>query len=367
VGERGKLLERLRAMALDTLLGRERPGLRRSTARRVAEKVALDIVGNRFAAWDPVHESAFNLAYYGEKIPSVLLKTLVEKACDEMFFGYVLTPELAKKSVIGARALYLGKCICRSSGRVNDLYRASDGGGREARSRGSAGRKTERSGTGRGRSGRSVQHGRSGQRGRDETREVYMILGEEESRPSLDGIIDVYQSLRKRDIEPIADPSLHDILEEFSRWRSEGSSRYAMAHFWEKTYPFYEILLDHEDYTDAWLRTMDANNKAWRVHRDILLPWIDAMYSTRGAIFSSMVIFDAPYTICSCPGPENAGGCLLFNWHYYSGNQGAIKYNEEGQRRDGFGNVLPCKKYPERMRCDCLGCGCDHSLEEDSE
>jgi hypothetical protein len=136
------------------------------------------------------------------------------------------------------------------------------------------------------------------------------------------------------------------------------------------TYPYWELLLEHGEFTPVWKDSQLKTGKARRIHKETLIAIVEALYKARGTVFSAMSMFDAKYAICSCPGPESDGGCLLFNWHYYSGIDPAVKHNQDlrfGQRKDRQGNVLPCKKYPERQTRDCLGCGCEHEPEPEED
>lgn len=87
----------------------------------------------------------------------------------------------------------------------------------------------------------------------------------------------------------------------------------------------------------------------------------------RAAVFAHREAAGLPYAVCSCPGPEADGGCMLTNWHYAGGDDEILLPNESlgfGRRCDPGGRVLPCREHPERSGRPCLGCGCDHAQRE---
>ena len=75
-----------------------------------------------------------------------------------------------------------------------------------------------------------------------------------------------------------------------------------------------------------------------------------------------MKLIDTPYTICSCPTPENGGGCTLTNWYYYGRSNESLLPNTGhfGRRTDEAGSLMPCRYFPVRAKRQCMGCGCDH-------
>jgi hypothetical protein len=56
---------------------------------------------------------------------------------------------------------------------------------------------------------------------------------------------------------------------------------------------------------------------------------------------------------------------VLTNWYYFGQlNSSLIPADDHhGRRRDASGQVLPCRYFPVRARRDCVGCGCNHSLD----
>lgn len=319
---KNEILEKLKEVIWEKLIGKDNQKLKRSVSRRVIEKIALYILESRLSSLGPIHKGAFNITYFLEKIPLVFTKTVLEEICKTLFYGLVIPVQRVKEVVINSKAASLGRCICRYSGKVQDLYSPYKN-------------------------------------------KIYMALEGKEANLYLDKMIDKYIKLKENDTETCKD--LKKIFDKFVCCRENNDKYYSMENFWKETFPFWEILINHEDYTPAWKNSLTANNHALEINRDLLCEWVDAIYYTRGVIFTSMSLVDAKYTICSCPGPENDGGCILFNWHFYSGNEPVVIHNSNdcfGQRRDKFGNPLPCNKYKERASLYCLGCGCKHNLQD---
>ncbi len=297
------------------LRGRLDPRIKDSVARRMTQRVALAVLGNKLAAWKPVHEGAILLASEAEALPVETLHRIFEEICGVLLVGHVVPLPRVREDIRAATDWYLGKCICRQAERVHDLYRP----------------------------------------GGDE---VYLLGSEQACQPWLDRLVDVFERLRGSD--DITSAGAVDLLQRMATLRRVGDDGYGVAAFMELGHPYYEILLDHPRYVQQWRETMRRNKRTWRMHPDLLEAWAELMYFTRGAVFTSMVVVDERYTICTCPGPENDGGCLLFNWTFHSGNPNVLAASIEGQRKDDQGEALPCARFPERQERPCFGCGCDH-------
>ncbi len=292
------------------------PRVKRSVARRVTQKVALAVLNNRLSAWEPVHERAMALTTAAEGLPDPQFHKLFEELTSLLLVGYVMPIQAVRMAIQEASDWYLGLCVCRQARRVEDLY-LPDG----------------------------------------ET--VYLTNTEEECRPWLDRLVDAHERLGADD--EITSAELSQLLGRLALRRAEGDPAYGVGQFFAQSWPHFEILLDHPDYSGTWRETMKKNRRVWRVHPELLLAWVDLAWFTRGVVFTSMAAVDERYTICSCPGPENDGGCILFNWTYYSGNPNVVvpaRDQWNGQRQDEQGVILPCAHFPERRSKACFGCGC---------
>lgn len=301
------------------------PRVKDSIARRVSEMAATAVIGNRLSAWSPMHETAMRLAWNTEKIPLEVSRKLWVELCSVLLRGQVIPLQHVRQYIDEATDWYLGMCICRQSERVRDLYRA-------------------------------------------ESNAVYLAGPEEKCRPYLDRFLDTYLELQ-REGDVYTSDALKVLLSELVALRKRGDAAYGTGLFWEKTHPYFEILLNHPDFIEEWRETMGKNKRLWRFHPRLLKEWVNLAYFTRGSVFTSMTMVDARYTICTCPGPENDKGCILYNWHFYSGNEAVLSFNEDqahGQLKDGMGRVLSCKRFAARRDKACFGCGCDHQ-EEGSE
>jgi len=288
------------------------PRIKDAVARRVTQKVALFVLGNRLASWDPVHKNAVRTFCEMEGLPQADFHRLWEELCGVLVTGAVVPLEEVHQAIDEARSCHIGACVCRSSRRVRDL-RGADG-------------------------------------------RVHLLASEPDCQPWMDRLLDAWRPLRCRPHR--TNPALARILDDCI------ASDTRPSRFFEATWPWFEILLDHPRFTGVWLESMTRNDKTWEVDREVLHAWVDLCWYTRGNIFTSMVVVDEPYTICTCPGPEVDGGCLLFNWHHYSGNPYVVKVREARQRRDADGRPLPCAWFPERGNRDCYGCGCQHTMDE---
>jgi hypothetical protein len=162
-------------------------------------------------------------------------------------------------------------------------------------------------------------------------------------------------------------PRLLEAIDRTAGARRRGTAGGTLDDLLAAVWPQWEILLEHPAYDTCWLEGLAKNRKVWAVAKPLAHAWVDALYRARGVIFTHMEAVGLPYAVCSCPGPEADRGCMLTNWHYFSGNDEILLPNEGeafGRRRDPQGRVLPCRKHPERGGKGCLGCGCDHAAEE---
>jgi energy-converting hydrogenase Eha subunit C len=307
---------RLASTLYRRLRGRLDPRIKDTVTRRMTQRVALAVLGNKLAAYGPIHEGAILLATQAEALPVETLHRIFEEICGVLLIGYVVPIEQVRQDIREATDHYIGMCICRQAERVHDLHRP-------------------------------------------DSDEVYLLGTAAARRPWMDRLIDVFEDLRGQDT--VTSSPLLDILQRQSTLRRVGDPDYGPGPFWEASWPYQEILLDHPRYVGQWRETMRANRRTWRVHPRLLEAWAELAWFTRGAVFTSMAIVDERYTICTCPGPENDGGCLLFNWTYHSNNPHVLAPHAASQRTDTAGEPLPCARFEERQARPCFGCGCDHS------
>jgi len=298
------------------------PRLKGAVTRRLIEKITLYILEKRIAAWDPIHKNAVRAALYFVKPPLILNRALIERFSEDFFGGHVIPFQTVIDRVRQARRAFLGKCICRHAGIVNDLSVRTLG--RES---------------------------------------PYLLTNEEESREVLDEIVRRYLDGGDAAGEDRNGPEIREVFRTLLERRRRGSKDYSLAALWEMFYPHFEIFLEHPDYITEFREAMAKNRKVWEISPGLLEALIEPLHKTRGQIFTSMSIIDSYYAICTCPGPEIDGGCLIYNWHYYSGNEPIIRYNTDlyfGQRTNDTERVMPCERFDARESKPCIGCGCEH-------
>jgi hypothetical protein len=237
----------------------------------------------------------------------------------ELLNGIVLSLQQVREEVLTSdELLFIGHCACRGSGIAHDLE----------------------------------QQGR-----------VFTLLPPGDNRLLLDRLLDAYE--RRGDIAKRGTGArLLRILDRLARLRAAGSDAYCMESLLRWTYPHWELLPVRKGYTTRWVRSMQNNGKAYPVDPVLALELVNIWYFSRGAVFNSMKCAGAQYTICSCPTPENEGGCVLTNWYYYGGMNHSLEPSRDyhGVRVDDQGTPLPCRYFPVRARRPCIGCGCIHSI-----
>jgi hypothetical protein len=331
-----KLDERdLHVRVLDALLrvpgtGRLKPGV----LRRTAEKLARGILESRISSKDPVHFGALDLIHRLNEVDDRWAREILLAVGRYALRGRVIPVQRLHEVLDEAREAYLARCPCRASGRVKEEEATGGAGGSAAGTRRTPGRA-----------------GDAGS-GTDDAGDLLAPVLRAWSEPA---------------VRSATGPKLAAALDGAERARRKGPARNALDGLWRATWPYWEVLVEHPGYDDAWLRGLTKNAKVWRIHRRLLHPWVDLIYADRGVVFTHMEAAGLPYAICSCPGPETDGGCMLTNWHYFSDNDEILLPNEtagHGRRRDAAGRLLPCRKHEARKGRPCLGCGCDHEREE---
>ena len=298
------------------------PRLKGAITRRLIEKITLAVLEKRVSAWDPIHKNAVRAARFFTKPQLYLNRAILERVSADFLNGQVIPYQAVIDRIRQAKRAYLGTCICRHSGVVNDL--------------------TVLSGN------RAVP---------------YLLTDAETNREVLDGVVDRYLEVESWSGDARNGPGIRGVFETLLEDRRRGNGAYTLATLWKRIYPHFEIFLEHPDYIPEFQVAMAKNRKIWEVNPGLLEALIEPLHRTRGQIFTSMSIIDSFYAICSCPGPEIDGGCLIYNWHYFSECEPVIRYNTDlhhRQRTNGQGEVLPCERFAERGTKPCLGCGCEH-------
>ncbi len=302
----------LRALASEHLA--EHHGQLKSTVRRrLARQASAHILGHWLTAWDPVHLNGMRAAMQGEAWLRRFGGALVAVACERILHGHVLAVQRVLALIDDAHAAALGRCVCRAAKITADL------------------------------------HGPDGR--------VYLVGDAAAHATCWEGIA-AARAQEPNETEPALVAAIDQATQE-TTWNASQRLEY----LWQQSYPMWEILLVHRDYTRAWNDNLRRQRKAWPVARPLLKALVSAHYVSRGAIFTGMELFEQPYAICTCPGPENDRGCSLVHWHYFSDNPHALYANTDdfhGQARLPDGTVAPCQRFAARHHRPCLGCGCQH-------
>ena len=300
------------ARVLDVLLRSAGPGLKPGILHRTAQKVAALILRWPGSSKDFIHFTTLAAVHDLGDREDPLSEQVILALSRYVLRGKVIPVQRLQALLQEAQAGYLARCPCRASGRVQDLDVAlPEAAGDQA---------------------------------------------------LLAAILDLWQDSRVR--EETA-PPLARRLERVARARCEGRKGGSLRDLQAEVWPYWEILLDHPGYDPCWRKGLSSNHKVWKLPLRLLSLWVDALYQSRGVVYTHMEAVGLPYAICSCPGPEADRGCILTHWHYFSGNDEVLLPNTTeafGQRKDSSGAVLPCKKHPERSNRPCLGCGCEHPL-----
>ncbi len=316
-----ELIEKKRlADFLAEALSKDRyPGLKRSVARRMADRIGDYLLWRRESSIPFIHELIVLLPWWISNLPGAVVKGLREIGLEYVLNGKIIPIQVVWEQLLASDPVYIGHCACRSSGVVDDLKK--DG-------------------------------------------RTFCLVSGKENRQLADRLADRYESLKMRyGKAPDTDDVHIEFLERLISARRNGDSSYGVEMILEKTYPHWEFLPVKEDFTQSWIRSLHKNKKAHMIHPELAFEFATILYLARGTIFTSMRLFDTPYTICSCPSPENDGGCTLTNWYYYGMSNKSLLPNESGwgRRKDNDGQVLHCDKFEIRSRRKCIGCGCKHN------
>ncbi|MBF0227210.1 MAG: hypothetical protein HQK76_17325 [Desulfobacterales bacterium] len=307
----------------DAIVKDEKPELKRSVARRMANKIATYLLWRRSTTIPLIHELVVLLPWWISNMGFDVINNIRDIGLDYILNGVVVPIQTVWKEVLDSPVIYLGHCVCRSSGLVDDLKHNN---------------------------------------------KIVTLLSNEDNLILLERFMNRYYDLKDRynGNIPDTDKKYIDLCEKLENFKINGSPEYAIQTLLQATYAEWEILPVLEKYTPNWIRSMHKNKKAHLIHKELLFEIVNIQFLSRGSIFSSMKVIDSPYTICTCPTPENDGGCVLTNWYYWARSDSSIIPNElvHGRRKDENGELLPCRFFPLRKSKSCIGCGCAHSLPE---
>ncbi|MCL4233752.1 MAG: hypothetical protein KJ042_04450 [Deltaproteobacteria bacterium] len=309
---------------IDALRATSPPGIEETAIRRMARRIGDYFLWRREPTIPVIHELLVLAPWWLANIPADVFARLRDIGLEYVLNGAVKPVQAVWTELLSAPIVYMGHCTCRSSRVVEDLY------ARE--------------------------------------KQVYLDVDEREANVLLDRFTDRFVALESRfgGAIPDCDAAFVDLARGLARARDRGHPSYRLETLLERTYPFWEFLPVIEPYTPTWIRSLNKNHKARMLHRELAFELATIMYLGKGVAFSTMQCFDQPYCICSCPTPENGGGCVLTHWYYASGSDHSLLPSDEhhGRRRDEHGELLPCDNFPIRAERACIGCGCVHGHAE---
>ncbi len=313
--EKNRLLQGLVRVALS---GGDKK-LKSNVARRVADRIGDYFLWSRTTSFPVIHELITLLAWRGEKIPVEAMNVIRDLAMEFSIRGQVVPIQSVWTQLLDSPVTYMGHCVCRSSGLVYDL--------------------TQKGG------------------------KVFTLTSQKQNRLLLDRLMARHDLLEKKyGVLPQTDEKFIKLFAKLKEHKKSGSKLYRLETLLRRTYGTWEFLPVIDSYTQSWIRGLQKNRKAFRLHKALAVEMANILYLSHGCIFTSMKCVDTPYTICSCPSPDTGGGCALTNWHYYGMSNSAIAPSNDafGRRTDESGRVMPCAVFPERSHRECLGCGCKH-------
>jgi len=307
---------------LESICSQNSYGLKLPVMRKMAQKIGDYMLWRRESSIPVIHELLVLIPWWITNLPVDAIGTIRDLGLKYIINGQVLPVQLVWKEILEAPLVYMGHCVCRSSGVADDLYKND---------------------------------------------QVYTLLDKKTKDLLLDRFVNRYQALRKQYGHlPDSDPMYEKLCQKLLYLKKNHSKEYCLETLLESTYGSWEILPVLEKYTPSWIHSMHKNHKAHRLHRELVFELSTIQYLARGSIFTTMKLFDSPYTICTCPTPETGGGCVLTNWYYYGASNSSLLPNTHvfGQNKDSEGNNLPCRYFDARRNRDCVGCGCDHQQDD---
>lgn len=298
---------------------RQEPGLKSSVVKALLDEVSTAYLWTNLSTLPAFHELTVLVPFWAvNRTLATRFERLSAALVKQFLHGIVLSLQHVREEILAADEVYLAHCACRSAGVVDDL---EQGG------------------------------------------EVFTIVDDEKGRILLDRLVDRYEALGQTRCQSTTGPKFRAVMDRLVRLRREGSKQYRLQTLLRMTYPSWELLPVKPGYTKNWVRSLQNNGKCEPVDKELIYELLNVFFHGRGAIFNSMKCVDSPYTICTCPTPENDGGCVLTNWYYYAQmNTSLIPADDHyGRLRGPKGEILNCRYFPVRARRECIGCGCNHS------
>jgi hypothetical protein len=296
------------------------PAVNRSVARRMADAIGDYLLWRREMTTPVIHELLVLAPWWVAAMPGEVFARLREIGLEYILNGRVVPLQAVWRDLLDSPLVFMGHCTCRSAKVADDLLR-DDG-------------------------------------------RVFTIASDADNRLLLDRIMGRYDALiEAHGALPDTAPRYREMFARLAAGRAAGSPEYRLETLLASTYPDWEFLPVLADkYSPTWIRSLHANRKSFVLHKELAFELATTFYLAKGIVFSAMKFFDTPYCICSCPTPENAGGCVLTNWHYQGGSEQSLIPNDavHGRRVDAAGRLLPCDKFPIRGARQCIGCGCVH-------
>jgi len=296
--------------------------LKKPVIQKMSRKMADYLIWRREISIPVIHELLVLLPWWITNVPLDSVRTLRDLGLKYIVNGQVLPVQMVWKELLDSTFVYMGHCVCRSSGITDDLYKNDH---------------------------------------------VYTFLDEKRKQLLLDRFVNRYKSLLNQHGHlPDTDPKYEKLCQQLLFYQKNHAREYCLESLLTSTYGSWEFLPVLEKYTPSWIHSMHKNHKAHMIHRDLAFELATIQYLARGAIFTTMKLFDLPYTICTCPPPETGGGCVLTNWYYFGGSNSSLLPNTQlfGQHKDEHGKLLACRYFSERRNRACVGCGCDHQHDE---
>jgi len=298
----------------------QRRGLKARVARRMVDEVSRFYLWTSLSTLPVFHELTVLVPWWAiNRAQHLRLREAADAMVGETLSGIVLSLQRVREEVLTADEVHLAHCACRSSGIAHDL---------------------------------------------EQEGQVFNLLGPTESRLLLDRLVDRYEALGDDRLRQGTNARFRGTMDRLVELRREESTDYRLETFLADSYSQWEILPVRRGYTTNWVRSLQTNDKCAPVDRELIFEMLNIFFHARGAIFNSMKCVNSQYTICTCPTPENEGGCALTNWYYYGQLNNSLLPADDhyGRLRDRQGKVLPCRFFPMRARRECIGCGCNHAL-----
>lgn len=116
--EKQKLVEGL----MNAILADEQKELKRSVARRMADKIGTYLLWRRETTVPVIHELIVLLSWWISRLPGEVIPKIRDIGLNYILNGRVVPVQMAWQDILNADPVYLGHCACRSAGVVDDLY-----------------------------------------------------------------------------------------------------------------------------------------------------------------------------------------------------------------------------------------------------